>query len=153
MSHNLKVLNLVCRSRAFSFQRRRTRSRIKTFQCLAKALLALQAPEKCSSGADADSRCRHLCWVEIIAWDNRKRDNTLRDEALRRAGLEPGRPDERTALCTGHGHVRLQPHYMATNELPIRRIYCLVLSQELIKSTQLKAAVRETWAASGLPFG
>lgn len=71
------------------------------------------------------------------------------DETSRRTVLEPGRPDERTALCTGNGHVRLQPNYMATNELPIRRIYCLVLSQELIKSTQLKAAVRETWAASG----
>lgn len=42
----------------------------------------------------------------------------------------------------------LQPNYMATNELPIMRIYCLVLSQELIKSTQLKAAMRKTSAVN-----
>lgn len=32
-----------------------------------------------------------------------------------------------------------RPNYVATNVLPIMRIYCLVLSQELIKSTQLKS--------------
>lgn len=42
----------------------------------------------------------------------------------------------------------LQPNYMATNGLPIMRIYCLVLSQELIKSTQLKAAMRKTSAVN-----
>lgn len=110
----------------------------KTFLCLAKATLALQAPENCSCCGEADLRCRRLCSVEIIGWDNRKRDNALMDETSCRTVLEPGRPDERTALCTGSGHVRIQPNYMATNELPIRRIYCLVLSQELIKSTQLK---------------
>lgn len=46
------------------------------------------------------------------------------------------------------GLICLQPNYMATNELPIMRIYCLVLSQELIKSTQLKAAVRKTLAVN-----
>lgn len=60
-----------------------------------------------------------------------------------------GGPMKGRRAARENGHVRLQPNYMATNELPIRRIYCLVLSQELIKSTQLKAAVRETWVASG----
>lgn len=89
-----------------------------------------------------------FCSGEIKPRDNRRRDNAPVAETPRRTVLEPGRADERTApACSGH--VPLQPNYTATNELPIRRIYCLVLSQELIKPTQLKAAVREASAASG----
>lgn len=58
---------------------------------------------------------------------------------------EDGSPAaEETVPCL----ICLQPNYMATNELPIMRIYCLVLSQELIKSTQLKAAMRKTLAVN-----
>lgn len=70
------------------------------------------------------------------------------DETSHGTVREPGRADESTVPAC-NGHVRRKPNYIATNELPIRRIYCLVLSQELIKSTQLKAAVRETLAVSG----
>lgn len=38
------------------------------------------------------------------------------------------------------GLICLPTNYMATNELPVTRIYCLLLSQKLIKSSQLKAA-------------
>lgn len=55
------------------------------------------------------------------------------------------RPEEEAVALL----VRPRPNCMATNELPITRIYCLVLSQELIKSTQLKAAMRKTSAVNG----
>lgn len=61
-----------------------------------------------------------------------------------RAGSDERMGMEEVAACL----ICLQPNYMATNELPIMRIYCLVLSQELIKSTQLKAAMRKTLAVN-----